>query len=371
MVTVTISDPRARFYGFQMTARLASEPVNGQAGDFKAGSGQLVLCNDGSGKGSLGCQANESVQFIEHSTPSNTGKWSVAWTPPSVDVGDVFIFVAGNSNTQTDTPQGAHVYTAHYTLSAASAGGSKPSIVSAKVAGDFNSAASVTSGTWLEIKGSNLATATRSWASPDFQGANAPTTLNGASVMVDGKPAYVSYASPVQINLQVPDISRTAQSVQLMVANASGQSDPITLQTTPISPALLAPLSFNINGKQYVVAQFASDGAYVLNTNLISGVKSRPAKARDIIVIYGIGFGPVNPGNPAGVVTSQVNSLQTNPTFRFGQTAATLLYDGLAPNFVGLYQFNIQVPAVSSGDQPLNVDVGGVSTNQTLFITMQ
>jgi uncharacterized protein (TIGR03437 family) len=371
ILTVMVSDPVARFYGFQMTARLESNPANGQAGDFTAGPGEYVLCDDGTTKGSLGCRANATVQFIEHSMPSNSGRWTVAWTPPATDVGDVLIFIAANSNTQMQVPDGSHIYTANYTLSPSS-GGSKPIISSAGVvsASAFNPRAGVASGTWLEIFGSNLATATRGWGATDFNGSNAPTALNGVSVSIDGKPAYVDFISPGQVNVQVPDDPATGP-VQLVVTNAAGPSNPITVQKTAIAPAVLAPSSFNVGGKQYVAALFTDNVTFVGPANLISGVKFRPAKAGDIIIIYGIGFGPVSPANAAGVVTSQSNSLQTKPNFRFGQTAATLLYYGLAPNFVGLYQFNIQVPSVTSGDQPLNVDVDGVSTNQTLFITMQ
>ena len=72
----------------------------------------------------------------------------------------------------------------------------------------------------------------------------------------------------------------------------------------------------------------------------------------------------------AGVVCSQANSLVTTPNFRFGQTQAKLTYDGQVPGFVGLYQFNVTVPNVSPGDMALNVDVGGVTLNQSLFITV-
>lgn len=371
-LTVTVSDPKGKFYGFQMTARLASEPVNGQAGDFTRGAGELVLCDDGSNKGSLGCRANASVQFVEHSTPSNTGKWTVVWTPPSNDAGDVFIFVAGNSNTQMDVPDGSHIYTAHYSLSAASSSGSKPTVSSANVAAGFDAKAPVASGTWIEIYGSNLATAARSWQGADFNGVNAPNTLNGVSVKINDKSAYVDYVSPGQVNVQVPDDPAVGP-VKLVVTNAAGDSNSITLQKSAIGPALLAPPdSFNVGGKQYVVAVFQDgSGAFAGRANLISGVKFRPAKAGDIIAVYGIGFGPVSPAIPAGAVATQQNSLQTKPTFRVGGATAELSYDGLAPNLMGLYQFNLKLPAASSGDQPLTVDVGGVSTNQTLFITMQ
>lgn len=100
------------------------------------------------------------------------------------------------------------------------------------------------------------------------------------------------------------------------------------------------------------------------------GLTFSPAKVGETIVIYGIGFGPVTPSTPAGVIATQANSLQTQPTFRFGQTPATLIYSGLAPNFAGLYQFNVAVPDVGAGDMPLNIDVGGVPLNQNTYITV-
>src|SRR5205085_4679869 len=135
---------------------------------------------------SQGCPARASVQFIEHSTPTNNGMWTVSWTPPSTDAGDVYIFIAANANTQNLVPDNGHVYTAHYTLSAVSTG-SKPNITSAGVvsASAFNPKAGVASGTWLEIFGSNIATATRGWGGPDFDGAKAPTALNGVSVAIN------------------------------------------------------------------------------------------------------------------------------------------------------------------------------------------
>ena len=39
-LTLVITDSRARVYGFQASARLDSNPTNGQAGDFSAGAQQ-------------------------------------------------------------------------------------------------------------------------------------------------------------------------------------------------------------------------------------------------------------------------------------------------------------------------------------------
>jgi uncharacterized protein (TIGR03437 family) len=95
-----------------------------------------------------------------------------------------------------------------------------------------------------------------------------------------------------------------------------------------------------------MVATFASDGAYVLNTSLGAtfGLNSRPAKPGDLIVAYGVGFGDVTPSIFPGTIVSQANQLVSPVTFSFGSTPAKLTYSGLAGSFVGLYEFYITVP---------------------------
>ncbi len=80
--TITVADSKARAYGFQMTARLDSNPSSGQAGDFTAGAQQMVLCGNGSIKGSAGCPSNAPVQFIEHNRPFTTNTITASWTLP-------------------------------------------------------------------------------------------------------------------------------------------------------------------------------------------------------------------------------------------------------------------------------------------------
>ena len=374
--TVTITDSKARVYGFQMTARLSSNLSGGQAGTFAPQGQQLVLCastsmidlgtNRPAGKG---CPASTPLEFIEHSQPYNTNTIKVTWTPPATNVGSIAIYVSGNAANGDGNNTGDHIYTANYTLTPASAGGNGPTVSAVISAGAFNQNAGVASGTWLEIYGQNFSSTTRGWGGPDFNGNNAPTSLDGVSVTIGGKNAYVDFISPGQVNAQVPDGIPIGDGVPVIVTNASGSSSAFSVKTGNIAPAVLAPSAFNVGGKQYVVAQFA-DQAFVGKPGLIAGVNFRPAKVGDTVVIYGIGFGQVNPANPPGVICTQANSLVTKPTFRFGQTAAALSYFGLVPGFVGLYQFNVTVPNVSPGDIPLNIDVGGAALGQNLFITV-
>ena len=56
-------------------------------------------------------------------------------------------------------------------------------------AGAFGASPSMAPGSFIEIYGSNLASTARPWASSDFNGPNAPTSLDGTSVCVGGVPS--------------------------------------------------------------------------------------------------------------------------------------------------------------------------------------
>jgi len=258
------------------------------------------------------------------------------------------------------------------TPSAAPTGG-PPSIraggvVSASAFGQFTS---IAPGSWIEIYGSSLASDTRSWGGGDFNGVNAPTSLNGITVAIGGQTAFLDYVSPGQIVGQVP--SSVGPGPQpLIVTTPAGASTPYTIAVNAAQPGLLAPSSFSVGGQQYVVALFSDGATFVLPPGAIPGVPSRRARAGDAITLYGIGFGPVVPNIPAGQVVQRSNALTLPFNVSFGQRQASVTYAGLAPNAVGLYQFNVVVPSVPAGDAvPLTFTLGGVSGTQTLFIAVQ
>jgi uncharacterized protein (TIGR03437 family) len=366
---ITITDATARAYGFQITARLESNPANGQAGDFTPGQQQLVLCDDGSVKRNLGCPANAPVQFLEHSQPFLTKTISISWTPPATNVGNVHLYIAGNAANNDGTNNGDHIYTADYVLTP-QASGPAPSITKVVSASAFNADAGLASGTWLEIYGSGFMTGTgRSWAGGDFTGTKAPTSLDGISVTINNVAAYVSYISPTQINVQAPDDSVVGGAVPVQVTAGGTKSNVVMLDKKTIAPALLAPDSFKVNGTQYVVAQF-SDLTFVGRPGLIAGLNFRPAKPGETISIYGIGFGPVAPTTGAGTIAPASTAIQPQPVFHCGGTTVTPSYAGMVPGLVGLYQFNLVVPNVAPGEYPMAVDTGGVSANSGLVITI-
>jgi len=247
-----------------------------------------------------------------------------------------------------------------------------PSISGVVSASAFGGFTAVAPGSWVEIYGSNLAPDTRGWAGTDFTGNNAPTELDNVSVSIGGQAAFVDYISPTQVNAQLPSNIATGGTLQLTLTNGTLASAPLNITVNAAEPGLLAPASFKIGANQYVVAQH-TDGSYVLPAGAIAGVGSSPAQPGETIVIYGVGFGAVTPSIPAGEIVSVENQLSSSFQISFGATAAaTPPYFGLAPGFVGLYQFNVVVPAVAAGDLvPLTFTLGGTPGTQTLFTAVQ
>ncbi|MFN7920116.1 MAG: hypothetical protein U0Q16_08470 [Bryobacteraceae bacterium] len=240
-------------------------------------------------------------------------------------------------------------------------------VVSSAAFGGF---AAVAPGSWIEIYGSGLATTTREWSGADFNGLNAPSTLDGTTVRVGGQGAFVRYVSPEQVNVQVPsNISTGSQSLTVSTAVGTSASYPITV--TAAQPGLLAPPSFLIGGRQLVVALFTDGVTYVLPPGAIPGVPARRARPGEVITLYGVGFGAVTPAIAAGQVVKQANSLALPFQLSIGGARAATSYAGLAPDAIGLYQFNVTVPQVEAGDAvPVTFTLGGTAGTQTLYLAV-
>lgn len=231
-------------------------------------------------------------------------------------------------------------------------------------AGSYGGFTSIAPGTWIEIYGQNLATTTTDWTGA-FQGNNAPTSVGGTTVTVGGKPLFIDYVSPGQVNGQVAS-SVASGPQQVIVTTAAGSSAPFTINVNATEPGLLAPPAFKINGTQYAVAVFP-DGFYDLPPGLVSQVASRRAVPGDTIMLYGIGFGPVSDGTQAGVIDQGKNQVNAPVSITIGGMSAAIQYQGLTPGVVGLYQFNVVVPNIPASDvTPLVFSSGGVQGTQTM-----
>jgi uncharacterized protein (TIGR03437 family) len=236
-------------------------------------------------------------------------------------------------------------------------------------AGQFGQFTSVAPSSWIEIYGSNLALDSRPWGTPDFQGINAPISLDGTSVTIGGESAYVAFISAGQLDVQVPSNIGTGPQ-RVVVTTSIASSVAYVVGVSPLEPGLYAPLLTNVGGTQYVWA-LLQDGSLALPAGSVAGVVSRPAKPGETMVMYGVGFGPVSPAIPAGKIVQQSqepNALAEPFNVLFGGAPATVSFAGLASGAVGLYQFNVVVPNVGAGNAiPLTFMLGSETGAQTLF----
>ncbi|MBX9641492.1 MAG: hypothetical protein K2X97_17715, partial [Mycobacteriaceae bacterium] len=207
------------------------------------------------------------------------------------------------------------------------------------------------------------------WAGSDFSGVNAPTSLDGVSVLVNGRPAFIYYISPGQINVNTPEDTAVGP-VSIQVRTPLGVSNTITATRNRLSPTLQSVPQFLINGKQYVVALTPDFSRYIGNPGMLAGVAFLTARPGDTISIYALGCGPTNPPTQAGVVAAQASAMSLPFQIRIGGVPAPVTFAGMVGQSIGLYQFNVTVPFVAPGDQPIDLTVDGVPNNQNLFIVI-
>jgi len=237
------------------------------------------------------------------------------------------------------------------------------SLVSASACGNFSS---VAPGSWMEIHGTALAADTRMWAPSDFNGINAPTSLDGTQVSVGGQSAVISYISGTQVNAQVPlNVSPGNQPVTVTLDKLT--SAPYTVTVNAEQPGLCQGLQ--VGGNQYVSATIAGTSTYVLPSGAtVAGITSRPAHPGEVINIYGNGFGAVTPSATQGQLVQQQNALTDTFEIFFGDAQGTVQYAGLAPGYIGLYQILVVVPNIPDSDVvPVTFAEGNFAGAPTLY----
>jgi uncharacterized protein (TIGR03437 family) len=377
-LVVNIADPSQQRWGFQLTARQANSSST-QAGSFAGGADgytQLVCTQTDFRSQAFGntCDTNGmALEYIEHTASGSrlgtTGgvTFEFDWTPPATDVGNLVVYVAALAANGDNTDRGDHSYTARYTITSPSAvPAPQPTISSGGV---FNAASfqpGVSAGSWVTIQGSNLAGNTRSWSAGDFEDGALPTQLDGVSVKIDGKPAYVAFISPAQINVQAPADSALGPVPVEVTFNAS-PSSPGTAQLQAVSPGL-----FLWSGK-YAVATH-SDFSPAAPAGLFPGVTTVPAKPGESIILWGTGFGATNPTVAPGIVppANPLANVANPVTATIGNMAATVLGAAISPGNPGLYQIAVQVPpSAPDGDLPVIAQVNGIQSSSNVLLNVK
>lgn len=359
--TITITDSAARAYGFQATARLASNISGGQAGNFTATeSGTAVFCDNDSPRSGAACPSAFAVEFIQHTNPKRENTFTVEWMPPATDVGNIRVFISANAANGNGQNTGDRIYTANYTLTPAAAQptAERPAVSSNGVVNSLSLAAGVAEQAWTRITGTAFATESATWK---VEGDTLPTTLGGLSVTVNEKPVAIGAVTPTQITALVP-VGIGTGDVAVVVKNAVGESTPVTVLASAVGPALLAP--FTQEASNFLLA-VATDGTLVGKMGEGSRA-ARIARRGELLSIFGTGFGQTKPElTPNQTVPSPI-SVASPVRIRFGEAVATLVGTGslIAP---GVYQFQVIVPEAATGDVPVIAEIDGQASAPVLL----
>ncbi|HWR52178.1 MAG TPA: serine hydrolase [Bryobacteraceae bacterium] len=225
----------------------------------------------------------------------------------------------------------------------------------------------VAPGSWFSVMGENLAADARLWRNSEIVASRLPESLDGVRVLVGGKPAFVQYVSPHQINAQAPD-SAVEGPVDVQVVRGG-----FTSNAFQVEQRLAAPALFQYMPSPYVAARHA-DFRLLGPSDLWPECAGQecppsPAASGEIVLLYGTGFGRTAPETPSGRITAaceQAPCRVTQPVrVRFG----TIWVDAEAAlSSAGLYQVNVAVPHGIDGDVPLVVAVGGSLTQEGVLI---
>jgi uncharacterized protein (TIGR03437 family) len=209
-------------------------------------------------------------------------------------------------------------------------------------------------GSYITIYGRGLSEATRAFATPYL-----PLSLAGVSVSFDvpsqrlSVPGRVSFVSDNQVNVLIPWELQGVSSAQMKVSIGDASSSVTTIPIASHSPALF----------EYTDASGVRMAAAV-NATGVTG-SGNPARRGQVVSLYANGLGAVVNQPPSGEAapSDPLATTRTAPEVTVGSRRTDVLFTGLAPGFVGLYQINVQLAAdTPTGLQPVVVTANGIAS---------
>jgi uncharacterized protein (TIGR03437 family) len=375
IVEVDLRDSNASKWGFQLTARLASDPAR-QAGSFTPDDDTRVRCGPA---GADYAPCNGEQEFASHSlnatAPSVRGgkTFRVEWTPPATDVGDILLYAAGNAANNNIANTGDFVYASSHRIpsSACSLTGT-PAIASGGIANAADLRTVIGPNSLISVFGSAFAPpGSRRLITPnDLLGDRVPTELGCVALEIDGRRAPLMYVDGGQINGQVPTAANEGLLPVRVILNPGRpneiRSNPVMVQVDRYSPAF-----FTFNGRSIAALNATADNRILADSSVVQGGVA--AKPGDVVVLYGTGFGFTVPVYQAGEFSAV--PLRDAISITVGGTtlsAPDVLYAGSSLDAPGAYQFNVRVPvSTPDGDVPVSIRIGSASTQAAATIPVR
>ena len=198
------------------------------------------------------------------------------------------------------------------------------------------------------------------------------TSLGNVSVTFNNIAAPMLLVSNTQINAQLPWELQGSSTAQIVVTSNGAASAPMSVPLTSIAPGVFS-VQFGVG---QAIAYGNTDGQIAAPPGAIPGLTTHPAKIGDpqTLAILATGLGPVNPPVQTGsnVTDGQVHNCVTMPVVTVGGVPAQVVFAGMTPQFVGVYQVNIIVPqgAPTGNAVPLQIQMNGITTTNQITIAV-
>ncbi len=195
-----------------------------------------------------------------------------------------------------------------------------------------------------------------------IRGSVARSTLAGTRVLFDGAAAPLIYTSAGQLTAVVPDVVEGRVTTRVRVEFEGRRLNTIALPVVNAAPAL------------FTADSSGRGPAAILNENGTPNAAAPPAARGSVVVVYLTGEGATNlagvDGKPAA---APLPAPRLPVSVSIAGVGAPVLYAGGAPGLVaGVMQINVRIPAgVSSGPQPIVVNVGSASSRPDVTLAVQ
>ncbi|HTB18054.1 MAG TPA: hypothetical protein VK708_08045 [Bryobacteraceae bacterium] len=271
------------------------------------------------------------------------GNYSATWQPGAVNANMVVTLNA--------TAGGLKAATAQLYGGVAQNQTPPPTLVPGGTLNNLNPVvgAPLSPGTIVAVYGTGLGTSPVSTG-----GAPLPQTFDNTFALVGSSQAPLYFLSNGQINLQIPNDASATQQLPIVLSVNNALTLPLVLDIVPVAPGVAAYSSGDM------IAQHA-------DYSLVSS--SSPAKPGEVVIMYLVGMGATNPSVPSGTAAPGPPNFATTvvqPIVTVGSQQANVVFAGLTPDSVGLYQIDFQVPTgAASGDLDVTVTQNGVAANTT------
>jgi len=219
-------------------------------------------------------------------------------------------------------------------------------------------------GSSAAIAGRGLSDVTRVASTPFL-----PLSLAGVSVSFDvparrlSLPGRIYSVSESQINVQIPWELQGLNSAQMKVSLGDFSSAVFNVPLNDYSPAAF---EYTEQSSGRLLAAARDQAFQLIGTQ-------NPARRGSAVQIYSNGLGPVDNAPKSGEAAPSTPLARTRLAVEvtIGGRAAQVLFSGLAPQAVGLYQINLVVPLdTPAGLQPVAIRVNGIDA-KTVTLPVQ